>query len=128
MTDPTNERVIDPGRPALGWRWMGQPVEAERSMPIAGGLAATAPFATAEGIGRRRRRGALRQLAEPRWRPLGALWVVRTNLRLAVWHDGAWSSVWFGSASDVEPLPDGVILRFAGEPDYAVRWTGQQRG
>jgi len=124
VTDLLDEQVIDPGRPAVGWRWMGQAFEAERTMPIAGGLAATAAFAAAERVGERRHRRGLRQLAEPRWRPLGALWVVRTDLRLAVWHDGAWSSVWFGSASDVEPLPDGVILRFADEPDYAVRWTG----
>lgn len=102
---------------------MGQEIEAERAVPVAGGLAATSAFAAAEAIGRGRHRRALRRLAEPRWRPLGALWVVRTNLRLAVWHEGTWSSVWFDSASAVEPLADGVVLRFADEPDYALRWT-----
>lgn len=123
MTDLI-EQVIDQGRPAMGWRWMGQEVVASKAFPIAGSLASTATFVAAGAIGRRRCRRSLAQIAEPRWRPLGALWVVRTDLRLAVLRCGAWSSVWLGSASQVEETDHGMVLRFPTEPAYALRWTG----
>lgn len=123
MTD-LSEKVIQSGRRAFGWRWMGQDVVAERAFPVGGGLVATTAFVAAEVIGRRRCRRSLARLAEPRWRAVGALWVVTTDLRFAVLREGVWSSIWLGSASGVEELPDGLVLRFPAEPAYALRWVG----
>ena len=119
-----DELILHPGRPALSWRWIGTHVEAERSIVIAGSLATTAAFGIAEAIGRRRCQRALDRLAQPSWRPLGPLWVVTTDLRLAVLRHGTWSSVWLGSISDAEVAADGTVLvmRFPFDPPYALRW------
>lgn len=124
MTDLI-EQVIDPGRSAIGWRWMAQEgLTASRAFPIAGGLTSTAIFTAAEAVGRRRCRRSLERLAEPGWRPLGALWVVTTSLRFVVQRDGVWDSVWLDSASGIEATADGTtILRFPSEPAYALRWV-----
>lgn len=123
MPEP-HEHILHPGHHALGWRWVGTDVEVERSIVIAGGLAATAVFGVAEAIGRRRCQRALDRLAQPRWRPLGPLWVVTTDLRLAVLRHGIWSSVWLGSISDAEVAADGtaLVMRFPSDPPYALRW------
>ncbi len=123
MPDP-DEYILHLGRPALGWRWIGSDVEPDRSFVIAGSLAATAAFGVAEAIGRRRCQRALDRLARPSWRPLGPLWVVTTDLRLAVLRHGAWSSIWLGSITDAEVAPDGttLVMRFPSDPPYALRW------
>jgi len=119
-----DEHILHPGRVALGWRWIGTEVQADRSFVIAGGLATTAALGLAEAIGRRRCQRALDRLAQPIWRPLGPLWVVTTNLRLAVLQHGTWSSIWLAAISDAEVAADGtaLVMQFASDPPYALRW------
>jgi len=119
-----DEHSLQPGRAALGWRWIGIEVQADRSFVIAGGPATTAALGLAEAIGRRRCQRALDRLAQPSWRPLGPLWVVTTNLRLAVLHQGTWSSIWLAAISDVTVVADGtaLVMQFASDPPYALRW------
>lgn len=123
MPEP-DEHILHPGRPALGWRWIGSDVEADRFIVIAGGLAATAALGLAEAIGRRRCQRILERIAEPSWRPVGPLWVVTTNLRLAVHHHGTWSSIWLASISqaDVDAAGSAFVILFPSDPPYALRW------
>lgn len=116
------EQVIEPEQRAIGWRWMpAEPVTVRRAVPIAGSIAATTVFTAAEAVGRHRRR---RRLAQPGWRPLGPLVVVRTNLRYAVRHrDGTWFSLWLGEGTEVEHLNDGVLVRFPDDPPCRLRWV-----
>lgn len=119
-----DERLLHPGRAALGWRWTGTQVEVDRSVVIAGGLATTAALGLAEAIGHRRCQRALDRTAQQRWRPLGPLWVVTTNLRLAVHHHGTWSSIWLASISptEVDAAGSALVMLFPSDPPYALRW------
>ncbi|HEU5152207.1 MAG TPA: hypothetical protein VFU19_17080 [Iamia sp.] len=123
MPEP-DEHILHPGRGVIGWRWIGTEVQADRSFVIAGGLATTAALGLVEAIGRRRCQRTLDRLAQPSWRPLGPLWVVTTNVRLAVHHHGAWSSIWLASVRDAEVDADGtaLVMQFASDPPYALRW------
>jgi len=76
-------------------RWLAQDAIYERRSLLLGGPIVMTATALASCAANRRRRSAAERAAAPQWRPLGLVRVVASDLRLLVYHEDAWWSVWY---------------------------------
>lgn len=109
---------------AEAWRWLSHEVIYERRSLLFGGPIVMASTALVSFAGNRRRRLAAERAASPRWRPLGLVRIVATELRLLVWHEGAWWSVWYHGLASCHVEPDGCALLLTFEDAAPYRLAG----
>jgi hypothetical protein len=103
-----------------GWRYEPADATYERQTLLLGGPIGFAISGLASALGNRRARRNAELAAAPQWRPLGPLEVIATTDRLLVWHDGAWSSVWYSAITRVRHTPAWLELQFATDPPYLL--------
>jgi hypothetical protein len=108
---------------ADGWRYDGADITyaAPRAVAIGGPLV-FGLVAAGSAAARRRARQEAEALAAPQWRPLGELPILATDRRLVVWHEGAWSSVWYHAIRELRPDLEAhrLDMTFDADPPYCL--------
>ncbi|QYG91799.1 hypothetical protein HC251_04645 [Iamia sp. SCSIO 61187] len=121
--------LLDPGEmlhadvAAVGWRFQAMDVFYEEPRILAiGGPVLFAAASIGAASARRRARAEAERLAAPQWRSLGRLRVLATDLRLLVWFEGAWASVWYDGIRELHPDLEQhrVTMLFDDDPPYAL--------
>lgn len=121
MLDPGEVLHADVG--AVGWRFQAMDVFYEEPRILAfGGPVLLAAASIGAASARRRARAEAERLAAPQWRSLGGLRVLATDLRLLVWFEGAWASVWYDGIRELHPDLEQhrVTMLFDDDPPYAL--------
>lgn len=121
MLDPGEVLHADVG--AVGWRFQATDVFYEEPRILAfGGPVLLAAASIGAASARRRARAEAERLAAPQWRSLGGLRVLATDLRLLVWFEGAWASVWYDGIRELHPDLEQhrVTMLFDDDPPYAL--------
>jgi len=113
---------------AYGWRWEPSDVAYDRRFLLLGGPIGMAVSGVASVVANRGVRRRAERDAAPAWRALGALIVIATDLRLLVWHQNAWNSVWYSAITEagLDGAESHVELSFAADPPYRLQ-GGQAR-
>lgn len=113
---------------AYGWRWEPSDVTYDRRLLLLGGPIGMAVSGVASIVANRGARRRAERDAAPAWRALGTLIVIATDLRLLVWHQDAWNSVWYSAITRIglNLAESHVELSFAADPPYRLQ-GGQAR-
>lgn len=108
---------------ADGWRFHAADVTYASPHAVAIGGPLMFGIAAASSAARRHRvRREAEALAAPQWRPLGGLRILATDRRLLVWHEDAWSSVWYHAVRELRPSLDvsRLDMTFDNDPPYCL--------
>lgn len=103
-----------------GWRFEPAEVTYERRTVLFGGAIGWLITGAISAIGNYQARQEAERLAAPQWRPLGPLVVQATQQRLLVWHNEAWSSVWYSGVTSWHCDDGQLILWFKADPPYLL--------
>ena len=115
--------VLHADAAAEGWRFEGADVSYLAPSAVAiGGPLTFGLVAAGRAAACRRARQDAKALAAPQWRPLGGLRVLATDRRLLVWHEGAWSSVWYHAIRELRPDLEAhrLDMTFDADPPYCL--------
>ncbi len=120
------DEVVHIRAEVFGWRWEPAEVTYDRNLLLFGGPVGMTITGIASAIANGRARRRAERAATPAWRSLGPLGVIATDLRLLVWYQQAWWSVWYSAIVAIrsDESFDGFELRFAADPPYRLGGRG----